>query len=144
MSISKTLGSGIWTYRSLLNNPDLSVNFNSLEFGRANLKIDLSEQGVLTGKIYDTGWELILKGSIQYGNPATLWFQGSGIVSGAPWVYDYLCYLTPTIPNGINQVPTIVGSVIRAIPHPDGNGGTSPAGVVCSFYAVLQTKNNNL
>jgi hypothetical protein len=138
MSI-KQLGSGIWTYRSLLNNPDLSVAFNSLEFGRANLKIEIAENGVLSGKIYDTGWQLDLKGGAQYGNPATLWFQGSGIVSGAPWIYDYLCYIVPHIPNGINQVPALVGSVTRAIPHPDGNGGTSPAGVVASFYAVLQS-----
>jgi len=138
MSI-KQLGSGIWTYRSLLNNPDLSADFNSLEFGRANLKIEIAENGILSGKIYDTGWQLDLKGGVQYGNPATLWFQGSGIVSGAPWIYDYLCYIVPHIPNGINQVPALVGSVTRAIPHPDGSGGTSPAGVVASFYAVLQS-----
>ena len=139
-NLHQTLGSGIWTYRSLLNNPDLSVDFNSLEFGRGNLKIETSENGQLKGKIYDTGWELELKGSFQYGSPATLWFQGSGIVSGAPWVYDYLCYVVPHIPNGINQTPALVGSVTRAIPHPDGKGGISKAGVVCSFYAVLQSK----
>ena len=131
-------GTGTWTYRSLLNNPDLSVDFNSLEFGRANLKIDIAESGALTGKIYDTGWELDLKGSFQYGSPATLWFQGTGIVSGSLWIYDYLCYLVPQIPDGVNQVPAMAGSVTRAIPHPDGQGGTSPAGVVASFYAVLQ------
>src|ERR1700761_7888531 len=115
----KQLGSGTWTYRSLLNNPDLSADFNSLEFGRANLQIEIAENGVLSGKIYDTGWQLDLKGGAQYGNPATLWFQGSGIVSGAPWIYDYLCYIVPHIPNGIKQVPALVGSVTRAIPHPD-------------------------
>jgi hypothetical protein len=135
---NKKPGSGTWTYRSLLNNPDLSVSFDSLEFGRGNLKIEISESNAITGKIYDTGWELELKGGIQYGAPATLWFQGSGVVSGAPWIYDYLCYLAPHIPNGVNQVPALTGSVTRAIPHPDGNGGISPAGVVCSFYAVLQ------
>ena len=131
------LGSGIYTYRSLINDPNLATDFDALEFGRANLVINVSD-GLLTGKIYDTGWELDLKGSIQYGSPATLWFQGSGVVSGSQWIYDYLCYLVPAIPNGINQVPALVGSVTRAIPHPDGQGGTSPAGVVCSFYAVLQ------
>lgn len=135
---SRKPGTGLWTYRSLLNNPDLSVDFNSLEFGRGNLKIDIAESGALTGKIYDTGWELDLKGSFQFGNPATLWFQGSGMVSGSLWIYDYLCYLVPGIPNGINQIPVMAGSVTRAIPHPDGQGGTSPAGVVASFYAVLQ------
>lgn len=130
--------SGTWTYRSLLNNPDLSVDFNTLEFGRANLFLESSAGGIISGKIGDTGWELELKGSLQYGAPATLWFQGSGIISGSPWVYDYLGYLVPQIPNGIKQVTAIVGSVTRAIPHPDGQGGTSPAGVVGSFFAVRQ------
>lgn len=128
----------LWTYRSLLNNPDLSADFNSLEFGRANLKIDTDDNGLLTGLIYGDGWSLDLKGSIQQGCPSVLWFQGSGIVSGSLWIYDYLCYVVPHIPNGIKQVPALVGSVTRAIPHPDGSGGTSPAGVVASFYAVLQ------
>ena len=138
---AKKPGAGTWTYRSLLNNPDLSVNFDTLEFGRANLAIAISEDNTITGKIYDTGWELKLKGSVQYGSPATLWFQGTGIVSGSLWIYDYLCYLVPLIPNGVDQVPALTGSVTRAIPHPDGQGGTSPAGVVCSFYAVLQPEN---
>lgn len=132
-------GAGTWTYRSLLNNPDLSVNFDTLEFGRGNLAIAISDDNAITGKIYETGWELKLKGSVQYGSPATLWFQGTGIVSGSLWIYDYLCYLVPLIPNVVDQVPALTGSVTRAIPHPDGQGGTSPAGVVCSFYAVLQS-----
>lgn len=135
---AKNLGSGIWTYRSLINSPDLSVDFNSLEFGRGNLSIETHSDGSLIGKIYDTGWELVLKGSIQNGNPATLWFEGKGIVNGSLWIYDYLCYVTPFIPNGENQIPTLVGTVTRAIPHPDGQGGTSPAGAVSSFYAVQQ------
>jgi len=139
-NLPQILGSGLWTYRSLLNNPDLAATFDSLEFGRGNLEIKTALDGSLSGKIYDTGWELDLKGSFQYGNPATLWFQGSGIVGGSLWVYDYLCYVVPQIPNGAKQVPTLVGTVTRAIPHPDGSGGTSPAGVVCSFYAVLQSE----
>ncbi|BAV06611.1 hypothetical protein SAMN05421788_107272 [Filimonas lacunae] len=135
-----TAASGTWTYRSLLNNPDLSADFDSLEFGRANLVIETASDGTLTGKIYDTGWELTLKGGYQPGAPGTLWFQGSGIVSGAPWIYDYLCYVVPAIPNGVDQVPALTGSVTRAIPHPNGDGGTSPAGVVASFYAVLQSR----
>jgi hypothetical protein len=132
------LGSNLFTYRSLLNNPDLSVSFDSLEFGRANLNIQINSAGLVTGKIYDTGWELELFGSYQAGSPATLWFQGKGVVSGSLWVYDYLCYVVPVIPNGINQRLALVGSITRAIPHPDGSGGTSPAGVVNSFYAVAQ------
>ena len=135
------LPSGLYAYRSLLNNPDLSVDFNSLEFGRANLQINIDENGRLTGKIYDTGWELNLMGSYQAGSPATLWFRGKGIVIGSEWIYDYLCYVVPFIPEGVNQVPALTGSITRAIPHPDGQGGVSPAGVVASFYAVLQNQN---
>ena len=138
-NINENLSSGTWTYRSLLNNPDFSLDFNSLEFGRANLFIETLPDGSLTGKIYGPGWELSLKGSTQYGAPATLWFQGTGIVSGSLWVYDYLCYLVPQIPNGVKQMPALVGSVTRSVPHPDGQGGISAAGVVASFYAVLQS-----
>ncbi len=139
MNENKTvLGSSLFTYRSLLNNPDLSASFDSLEFGRANLAIEVNSSGLVTGKIYDTGWELELFGSYQPGSPATFWFQGKGVVSGSLWVYDYLCYVVPVIPNGVNQRLALVGSITRAIPHPDGSGGTSPAGVVNSFYAVAQ------
>ncbi len=138
MSAQPSIFTGTWTYRSLLNNPDLSADFDSLEFGRANIKIEEAAPGVFKGLIYDTGWQLELFGSIQMGNPATVWFRGKGIVGGSEWIYDYLAYLVPQIPEGVNQVPAMVGSVTRAIPHPDGSGGTSPAGVVCSFYAVKQ------
>ncbi len=130
---------GTWTYRSLLNNPDLSTDFDALEFGRANLRFEQVSGGVLKGIIYGTGWQLDLFGSVQAGNPGTVWFRGSGIVGGSEWIYDYLAYMVPNIPEGKNQVPAIVGSISRAIPHPDGQGGTSPAGVVASFYAVKQS-----
>jgi hypothetical protein len=138
----KNIATGLWTYRSLLNNPSLSVDFNALEFGRANLLIE-EKNGVLTGKIYGKGWELKLKGSFQNGNPATLWFQGSGVVGGSPWVYEYLCYVVPHIPIGVKQVPALVGSVTRVIPHPGSKGKTNPAGEVASFYAVLQPTKNS-
>ena len=31
---------GTWTYRSFLNDPDLSTQFNNLEFGRGKIRID--------------------------------------------------------------------------------------------------------
>ena len=43
----------------------------------------------------------------------------------------------PQWPNGVDQRPAIVGSVIRTIPHSSGEPGTvAPARVVASFYAV--------
>lgn len=129
---------GLWTYRSLLNNPDLSADFDSLEFGRGNISFQPAPAGEIKGLIYGPGWELELKGSVTYGNPATLWFRGTGVVGGSEWIYEYIGYMIPHIPSGKNQVPAFTGTVFRVIPHPDGQGGTAPAGVVCSFYAVRQ------
>lgn len=67
-------------------------------------------------------------------------FQGKGVVSGEEWVYDYIGWLVPAWPNSNDtlQRPAIVGSVVRTVPHSSGSGGVAPAGVVASFYAVLQ------
>jgi hypothetical protein len=49
----------------------------------------------------------------------------------ANWEYDYKASSTPKWPNGVGQVPTLVGTVIRAKRH-DGQ----PAGVVASFISI--------
>ena len=128
---------GTWTYRSLLNDPDVSTAFNDLEFGRGNIDIEAAPMGVFKGRIYGPGWELQLNGSISYGNPNTVRFQGRGVVGGEEWIYDYLGYLSPAWPNGVNQRPALVGTIVRTIPHASGSGGVAPAGVVASWYAVL-------
>ncbi|GHD60814.1 hypothetical protein [Jeongeupia chitinilytica] len=128
---------GTWTYRSLQNDPDLNTAFNDLEFGRGNIDIEPAPQGVFKGRIYGPGWELQLNGSISYGNPSTVRFQGRGVVGGEEWIYDYIGYLSPPWPNGIDQRPALAGSIVRTIPHASGSGGVSPAGVACTWYAVL-------
>lgn len=128
---------GSWTYRSLANDPDIGRDFNDLEFGRGTIVIDDGPLVALTGTIGGLGWSLALKGARSYGNPAQARFQGVGEIGGAKWIYDYTAYLVPNWPGGVGQVPALVGSVIRTIPHPGGQPGvTNPAGVVCSFYAV--------
>lgn len=139
MAQSPNIGNlaGIWTYRSLLNDPDLSTAFDALEFGRANISIDDAPMGVFKGRIYGPGWSLDLNGSIGYGTPWAVRFQGKGVVGGEEWTYDYIGYVVPPWPNGIAQRPSIVGSIVRTIPHSGGQPGTvSPVGVVASFYAV--------
>ncbi len=128
---------GSWTYRSFLNEPDIGTAFNDLEFGRGTIVIEEGPMAALKGSIGGPGWSLALKGSRAYGSPMQVRFQGTGVVGGAQWIYDYEGWLVPDWPNGVGQVPAIVGSVIRTIPHPgDGAGVVNPAGVVCSFYAV--------
>ncbi len=129
---------GRWTYRSLLNETDASVPFNSLEFGVGTIVIDDGPMELFTGTIGGDGWSLVLHGSRGYGSPSQVRFQGKGVVSGEEWIYDYIGWLVPVWPNStaILQRPAFVGSVVRTIPHSSGNGGVSPAGVVASFYAV--------
>ena len=130
---------GTWTYRSLLNEPNLATGFDKLEFGRGTIVIAEGPMQILSGTIGGPGWSLTLKGARQYGSPMHARFQGTGIVDGEKWIYDYDGYLVPHWPNGVDQRPAIVGSVIRTIAHGGGERGTvAPAGVVASFYAVRQ------
>jgi hypothetical protein len=131
---------GAWTYRSLLNDPDISTEFDKLEFGRGNIVIEEAEPQLLTGTIGGDGWSLVLHGSRAYGSPMQVRFQGKGIVGGEEWIYDYIGWLVPVWPNSDStlQRAAIVGSVTRTIPHSSSGGGTAPAGVVASFYAVRQ------
>lgn len=129
---------GNWAYRSFINDPDLSKAANDLAFGKGTLAIsELSEQE-LSGTIGGPGWSLDLRGSFGYGSPMQVRFQGKGVVGGEEWIYDYIGWLVPVWPNSTDRldVTAIVGSVVRTVPHASGGGGTSPAGVVASFYAV--------
>jgi hypothetical protein len=128
---------GSWTYRSLLNDPDLATDFNALEFGRGTIVITDAPGPILEGTIGGPGWSLTLTGGRSYGNPMQVRFQGKGLVGGEEWIYDYEAYLAPHWPNGVDQRPAILGTVVRRIPHSGSGPGTvNPAGVVCSFYAV--------
>jgi hypothetical protein len=131
---------GNWTYRSLINNPDINVDFDALEFARANLVITEAAPAELGGTLYAPGMSLDLHGSFGFGTPMQIRFQGKGVISGNEWIYDYIGWLVPVWPSSTDDLQTaaIVGSVTRTIPHPNGQGGMNPAGVVASFYAVLQ------
>lgn len=128
---------GKWTYRSFLSDPDLSTPFNDLEFGRGTITIKEAPMGVLYGSIGGPGWSLELNGSISYGDPYCLRFQGKGVVGGEEWIYDYIGYVIKPWPNGVKQVPGMTGSIVRTVPHSSG-GGTAPAGVVNCWIAVWQ------
>ena len=130
---------GKWTYRSLFNEPDGSVDFDKLEFGEGTIDIkDDEAPELLTGTIGGSGWSLALRGSRNYGTPSQIRMQGKGVVGGEEWIYDYIGWLVPVWPNSTDQLQraAIVGSVVRTIPHSASGGGVAPAGFVASFYAV--------
>lgn len=84
---------GTWSYRSFRSNPDLSVPFNDLRFGAGTLKFTHPKSDVVAGTLGGDGWELKLKGGTTYGNPATIRFQGKGVIGDEEWVYDYVVYI---------------------------------------------------
>jgi hypothetical protein len=82
---------------------------------------------------------LDLQGTIQAATdqaPLTVEIRGFGRPGSRTndWEYDYYGFLAYHWPNGVDQVQSLVGTVIRAKPH---DGGA--AGVTASFIAVRQT-----
>jgi hypothetical protein len=126
---------GQWSYRSWLNDTDLETPPAELLFGKGTIEIVDAPSEILRGTIGGPNWKLDLFGSRSYGDPGTIRFRGKGIVSGAEWIYDYVGYLVPEWPNGVDQKTTMVGSIVRAISHPSG-GGIGAAGLTASWYAV--------
>ncbi|MDW9670847.1 hypothetical protein GOB27_30435 [Sinorhizobium meliloti] len=126
---------GTWTYRSFVSDPNLNTPFEDLEFGRANLVITELTSGKVGGTIGGTGWSLNLDGRIDSGNPEAIRFTGSGPIGGENWVYDYLGFLVPKWPNGVDQRSAIVGTIVRTVPH---SNGQAQAGFVAQWIAVGQ------
>jgi hypothetical protein len=154
---------GKWTYRSYLNRADVIVGDDpepavrnlaaifgqgstannaakalSLIFGEGIMTFDPPSGNTISGNFdMGGGYVLDLKGTMQTlgsGN-ITLEVFGTGRpqTPTANWEYDYRAFMTAKWPNGVNQIPALVGTVIRAKPH-DG----APAGVVASFIAIKQ------
>jgi len=126
---------GTWTYRSLINNPDLGVSFDDLRFGMGTLVLTEPSLGKVAGSIGGPGWSLALSGEVIPGEPTQVLFTGTGEIGGETWVYSYRGYVVPSWPNGVDQIDALVGSIIRDVPH---SGGQAKAGYVASFYAVRQ------
>jgi hypothetical protein len=134
---------GKWTYRSFINSTDLVSDADgalALIFGQGVITFAMPSSTTLQGTL-DMGGGLVLdlQGTVQPGSdtaPLMVAIVGTGRSGTATdgWEYDYRGYLAFQWPNGVNQVPALVGTVIRAKPH---NG--APAGVVASFIAVKQS-----
>lgn len=131
---------GTWTYRSFRNDPT-PVDGDpqkalALFFAEAEFRLQASSDAAFSGVIDWGSGGLDLTGTVRPGSADTpVAFAISGI--GRPgtqtdgWEYDYNGCLSYKWPAGDNQVPSLVGSLIRAKPH-DG----APAGYTASFIAV--------
>jgi hypothetical protein len=70
--------SGAWSYRSLINDPDLSIAFDNLRFGAGTLTLTEPESGKIGGSLGGPGWSLSLAGTATDGSPP-------GLAVAGPW-----------------------------------------------------------
>ena len=125
---------GTWAYRSYLNQAAQPV------FGSGTFTFHTPTPTTLTGTlVMSPTLVLDLKGTIEPASaqaPLTAAIRGYGRAGTATngWEYDYHAFLAYHWPTGVNQVQSLVGTVLRAKPH---NG--QPAGVTASFIAVRLT-----
>ena len=123
---------GDWLYKSFISNsnPDDDPQL----FGQGIFKIQQSDFGNISADFDFGQWgQMKVKGTVHFGNPFQMRFQGKGVkgTGAEDWVYDYIGYLVPNWVEGVDQMPSIVGSLIRTKPH-----GESQAGVVASFIML--------
>src|SRR4051812_6746733 len=125
---------GTWAYQSYLNTAEQKI------FGAGTFAFTTPSATTLKGTL-DMGDDLVLDldGKITAASksaPLTVHIIGNGRPKTGTdgWEYDYHGFLGYHWPNGIKQVPSLVGTIVRAKPH-DGE----PAGVTASFIAVKLT-----
>ena len=125
---------GTWAYRSYQNIEEQKV------FGAGIFTFTTPSPDRIEGTL-DMGNDLVLdlEGTVSAasGNaPLTIHVIGTGrpYTKTAGWEYDYHGFLGFEWPNGVDQVPSLVGTILRAKPHDGGE-----AGVTASFIAVKLT-----
>ena len=129
--------SGNYVYRSLVNSTFIGEDFLKLRFGEGLMTITQQDGGKFTGDFdMGSGYLMKLAGVItEAGDIFLLRMTGNGVI-GTPtegWIYDYQGTINPSWPNGINQLSTITGSVIRTVDH-----GNAKAGYTATFYMVYR------
>lgn len=129
---------GSWAYRSLKDDPDLSKEFNDLQFGAGRMTFkQIAYDQILDGTLdMGGGYELRLRGELfrEHGDVVGIRWTGTGITGTLTegWVYDYRGVRSSKWSGASDQADVIVGSVIRTVAH----GSSAPAGYVATFYMV--------
>jgi hypothetical protein len=121
---------GNWAYRSYHNTAEQPI------FGEGTLTLVFSYPEIQGTLDMGSGYVLDLQGTMRTNTPEIpeiyeIVGTGRAGTPTAGWEYDYHAFENFHWPRGVNQVRSLVGSVIRAKPH---NG--EPAGVTGSFIAV--------
>jgi hypothetical protein len=138
---------GKWTYRAFRNDSQL-VGDNAaaalaLIFSEGVLDFDEAQDGRFRGALgMAPGYALVLSGEIDVasGPPPRFRIDGNGI-EGTPtegWRYEYRGVFGYSWPEALDQVPSLVGTVMRAGAH----GPLNPGGYTGSFIAVRRRESD--
>jgi hypothetical protein len=130
---------GKWTYRSYRNTPALvggdPQTALALMFGEGVFDFEAGDGDHVSGALgMGSGFALTLQGEILPGDPPGFSLVGLGIV-GTPtegWRYDYRGVAGYAWPDAVDQVASLLGTVVRVNAH----GPSAPAGFTASFIAV--------
>lgn len=137
--------SGHWTYRSYRNltkligeDPQAAL---ALIFGEGVFELSQSGDGRVEGAFgMETGYALRITGSVEAAGDRTgFTLIGSGLdgTATAGWHYHYRGIVGYMWPNGVDQIPSLLGTVVRVNAH----GPNAPAGYTASFIAVRHADN---
>jgi hypothetical protein len=113
----------------------------ALIFGEGVFELHQFDDGRIEGGLgIETGYALRITGSAgMTGDSLGFMLIGEGLdgTATAGWRYDYHGIAGYMWPNGVDQVPSLLGTVIRVKAH----GPNAPAGYTASFIAVRHTDN---
>jgi hypothetical protein len=137
--------SGHWTYRSYRNLTKLVGNDQqealALIFGEGVFELRQSGDGRVEGGLgMEAGYALRITGLAgMKGNGMDFTLTGEGLdgTATAGWRYDYRGVVGYMWPNAVDQVPSLLGTVVRVKAH----GPDAPAGYTASFIAVRHPDN---
>lgn len=131
---------GEWTYRSFLNNPqpvdgDPQAALD-LIFGEGALTVVAASaaEGFKANLSFGGNAVMDLVGSFAPAAgdaPAVIRANGAGRAGSpiADFRYDYIFYPVPAWPDGVGQVPALVGTVVRAADHGSAKKGATASSV---------------
>ena len=137
--------SGHWTYRAYRNltklvgeDPQAAL---AMIFAEGVFELCQSDDGRVEGGLgMETGYALRITGSVETaGNGLGFTLIGNGLdgTATAGWRYEYRGVVAYIWPNGVDQVPSLLGTVVRVKAHRPN----APAGYTGSFIAVRHADN---
>jgi hypothetical protein len=138
-STPQTNMAGTWVYRSIKNIADPTEDLSNMKLLVGIIEIPPYQGNEFTGTLTATnfGKEIkhLLKGQINGDHFTMIALPGNDVTEG--WLYNYTGWLVPMWKDGVKQVPTFVGSVLRITEHPFPGGGTSTSG---GSYTIIGMK----